>query len=128
MAVALSTLERTRLGAAAQAVGIAQGATDYASAYAKERISFGKPIFEHQAIAFKLAEMETKTARRRIGALEREIERAEATLRELEDELAGPEAWSTPERSADATVRHEAAKKAVEDAYSEWEQASSARR
>ena len=62
MAVALSTLERTRLGAAAQAVGIAQGATDYASAYAKERISFGKPIFEHQAIAFKLAEMETKTA------------------------------------------------------------------
>ena len=62
MAVALSTLERTRLGAAAQAVGIAQGATDYASAYAKERISFGKPIFEHQAIAFKLADMETKTA------------------------------------------------------------------
>ena len=62
MAVALSTLERTRLGAAAQAVGIAQGATDYASSYAKERISFGKPIFEHQAIAFKLADMETKTA------------------------------------------------------------------
>jgi alkylation response protein AidB-like acyl-CoA dehydrogenase len=62
MAVALSTLERTRLGAAAQAVGIAQGAIDYANAYAKERISFGKPIFEHQAIAFKLAEMETKTA------------------------------------------------------------------
>jgi acyl-CoA dehydrogenase len=62
MAVALSTLERTRLGAAAQAVGIAQGAVDYANAYAKERISFGKPIFEHQAIAFKLADMETKTA------------------------------------------------------------------
>ena len=62
MAVALSTLERTRLGAAAQAVGIAQGATDYAADYAKERISFGKPIFDHQAIAFKLADMETKTA------------------------------------------------------------------
>jgi len=62
MKVALSTLERTRLGAAAQAVGIAQGATDYASDYAKERISFGKPIFDHQAIAFKLADMETKTA------------------------------------------------------------------
>jgi alkylation response protein AidB-like acyl-CoA dehydrogenase len=62
MAVALSTLERTRLGAAAQAVGIAQGATDYATNYAKERISFGKPIFDHQAIAFKLADMETKTA------------------------------------------------------------------
>jgi alkylation response protein AidB-like acyl-CoA dehydrogenase len=62
MAVALSTLERTRLGAGAQAVGIAQGAIDYATAYAKERVSFGKPIFEHQAIAFKLADMETKTA------------------------------------------------------------------
>jgi acyl-CoA dehydrogenase len=62
MKVALSTLERTRLGAGAQAVGIAQGATDYAAQYAKERISFGKPIIDHQAIAFKLADMETKTA------------------------------------------------------------------
>ena len=62
MAVALSTLERTRLGAGAQAVGIAQGATDYATQYAKERVSFGKPIIEHQAIAFKLADMQTKTA------------------------------------------------------------------
>jgi len=62
MAVALSTLERTRLGAGAQAVGIAQGAIDYATTYAKERVSFGKPIIEHQAIAFKLADMETKTA------------------------------------------------------------------
>jgi alkylation response protein AidB-like acyl-CoA dehydrogenase len=62
MAVALSTLERTRLGAGAQAVGIAQGAIDYATTYAKERVSFGKSIIEHQAIAFKLADMETKTA------------------------------------------------------------------
>ncbi|MGH2919655.1 MAG: acyl-CoA dehydrogenase family protein, partial [Solirubrobacteraceae bacterium] len=44
LSVALATLERTRLGAAAQAVGIAQGATDYAAAYARERIAFGKPI------------------------------------------------------------------------------------
>ncbi|NLT04900.1 MAG: acyl-CoA dehydrogenase [Solirubrobacterales bacterium] len=62
MAVALSTLERTRLGAGAQAVGIAQGAIDYATGYAKERVSFGKPIIDHQAIAFKLADMETRTA------------------------------------------------------------------
>ncbi|HEX8121712.1 MAG TPA: acyl-CoA dehydrogenase family protein [Solirubrobacteraceae bacterium] len=62
LAVALGTLERTRLGAAAQAVGIAQGATDYARQYAAERITFGKPINEHQAIAFKLADMETGTA------------------------------------------------------------------
>jgi alkylation response protein AidB-like acyl-CoA dehydrogenase len=62
LSVALATLERTRLGAAAQAVGIAQGATDYANAYAKERIAFGKPINELQAIQFKLADMETRTA------------------------------------------------------------------
>ena len=60
--VALGTLERTRLGAAAQAVGIAQGATDYANGYAKERVAFGKPISELQAIQFKLADMETGTA------------------------------------------------------------------
>jgi len=62
LAVALGTLERTRLGAAAQAVGIAQGAIDYAVRYAKERIAFGKPIFELQGIQFKLADMATRTA------------------------------------------------------------------
>jgi len=62
LSVALGTLERTRLGAAAQAVGIAQGATDFASNYAKERIAFGKPINELQAIQFKLADMEAGTA------------------------------------------------------------------
>lgn len=62
MAVALGTLERTRLGAAAQAVGIAQGATDYAVQYAKEREAFGKPIIELQGLQFKLADMQTKTA------------------------------------------------------------------
>jgi alkylation response protein AidB-like acyl-CoA dehydrogenase len=60
--VALGTLERTRLGAAAQAVGIAQGATDYAVAYARERKQFGKAINEFQGIQFKLADMETRTA------------------------------------------------------------------
>ena len=62
LSVALATLERTRLGAAAQAVGIAQGATDYAVGYARERRQFGKPISEFQAIQFKLADMETSTA------------------------------------------------------------------
>ena len=62
IAVALGTLERSRLGAAAQAVGIAQGATDYAVAYAKERIAFGKPIIDLQGIQFKLADMQTGTA------------------------------------------------------------------
>jgi alkylation response protein AidB-like acyl-CoA dehydrogenase len=62
MRVALGTLERTRLGAAAQAVGIAQGATDFAVAFAKERIAFGKPIIDLQGIQFKLADMQTGTA------------------------------------------------------------------
>jgi alkylation response protein AidB-like acyl-CoA dehydrogenase len=62
LAVALATLERTRLGAAAQAVGIAQGATDYAISYARERTQFGRPINEFQAIQFKLADMQTRTA------------------------------------------------------------------
>ena len=62
LSVALATLERTRLGAAAQAVGIAQGATDYAVDYARERRQFGKAINEFQGIQFKLADMETRTA------------------------------------------------------------------
>src|SRR5579863_676004 len=60
--VAMSTLDRSRLGVAAQALGIAQGATDYAAAYARERKQFGKPINEFQGIQFKLADMETKCA------------------------------------------------------------------
>jgi alkylation response protein AidB-like acyl-CoA dehydrogenase len=60
--VAMATLDRSRLGVAAQAVGIAQGATDYAAAYAQERRQFGKPIGAFQGIQFKLAEMETRTA------------------------------------------------------------------
>jgi alkylation response protein AidB-like acyl-CoA dehydrogenase len=62
MAVALGTLDHSRLGVAAQAVGIAQGATDYAVAYARERTQFGKPINAFQGIQFKLADMETRTA------------------------------------------------------------------
>jgi alkylation response protein AidB-like acyl-CoA dehydrogenase len=62
MRVALSTLERTRLGAAAQAVGIAQGAIDYAVGYTKERIAFGRPIIELQGMQFKLADMQIGTA------------------------------------------------------------------
>src|SRR6059058_124449 len=62
LSIALATLERTRLGAGAQAVGIAQGATDYALGYARERIAFGAPILDLQAIQFKLADMETGTA------------------------------------------------------------------
>ena len=58
--IAMSTLDGGRIGIAAQALGIAQGAYDAAVAYAKERIQFGKPIGFQQAISFKIADMATK--------------------------------------------------------------------
>jgi alkylation response protein AidB-like acyl-CoA dehydrogenase len=60
LSVALGTLDFGRIGIAAQALGIAEAAFLYASEYAAERTTFGKPIAEHQAIAFKLADMQTK--------------------------------------------------------------------
>jgi alkylation response protein AidB-like acyl-CoA dehydrogenase len=57
--IALSNLEGGRIGIAAQALGIARAAFDAARAYASERVQFGKPIREHQAIAEKLADMQT---------------------------------------------------------------------
>jgi alkylation response protein AidB-like acyl-CoA dehydrogenase len=57
---ALSALELGRINIAARAVGVAQAAFDEAMKYSQDRETFGKPIFEHQAIAFKLAEMATK--------------------------------------------------------------------
>lgn len=57
---AMKTLAGGRIGIAAQALGIAAGAYELALAYSKERKAFGKPIHEHQAIAFKLADMATE--------------------------------------------------------------------
>lgn len=58
--IAMSTLNGGRIGIAAQALGIAAGAFELALHYAQQRITFGKPIFQHQAIQFKLAEMATQ--------------------------------------------------------------------
>jgi hypothetical protein len=57
--IALSNLEGGRIGIAATAVGMARSAFELALAYAKERETFGKPIIEHQAVAFRLADMAT---------------------------------------------------------------------
>lgn len=57
--IAMMTLDGGRNGIAAQAVGIAQGALDAATDYAKERIQFGKPISQQQGVGFKLADMAT---------------------------------------------------------------------
>jgi alkylation response protein AidB-like acyl-CoA dehydrogenase len=59
--IAMRILDRSRPGVAAQGLGIAQGATDYALEYARSRETMGKPIAEHQLIAGKLADMETRT-------------------------------------------------------------------
>jgi alkylation response protein AidB-like acyl-CoA dehydrogenase len=58
--IALANLEAGRIGIAAQAVGMARSAFEAALAYAAERSSFGKPIAEHQAVAFRLADMATE--------------------------------------------------------------------
>jgi butyryl-CoA dehydrogenase len=60
--IALANLEGGRIGIASQSVGLAQAALEIAVAYAHERQSFGKPIFEHQAVSFRLADMATKLA------------------------------------------------------------------
>ncbi|MGO4199726.1 acyl-CoA dehydrogenase family protein [Rhizobium sp. YAF28] len=58
--IALANLEGGRIGIAAQAVGMAQASFEAARDYARERTAFGKPIVEHQAIAFRLADMATR--------------------------------------------------------------------
>ena len=57
--IALANLEAGRIGIAAQAVGMARAAYEAALGYARERVAFGKPIAEHQAVAFRLADMAT---------------------------------------------------------------------
>lgn len=58
--IALSNLEGGRIGIAAQSIGMARAAYDVAVSYAKEREAFGKPIIQHQAVAFRLADMATE--------------------------------------------------------------------
>jgi acyl-CoA dehydrogenase len=57
--IAMSNLDSGRIGIAAQALGIAEAALEAATAYAKERVQFGKPIAAHQGVGFKLADMAT---------------------------------------------------------------------
>jgi butyryl-CoA dehydrogenase len=67
--IALANLEGGRIGIAAQAVGMARAAYEAALAYAKERESFGKKIIEHQAVAFRLADMATQIEAARLLVL-----------------------------------------------------------
>jgi alkylation response protein AidB-like acyl-CoA dehydrogenase len=67
--IALSNLEAGRIGIAAQSVGMAQAALEIAIGYAKDRKSFGKPIIEHQAVGFRLADLATRLEAARLMVL-----------------------------------------------------------
>jgi ATP-binding cassette, subfamily F, member 3 len=71
----------------------------------------------------KRSKKPSQRAARKAAKLEERIEQAEAELREVEEELSDPAAWSSPGRSERAGERHAAAKAAVEGLYAEWEQA-----
>jgi alkylation response protein AidB-like acyl-CoA dehydrogenase len=81
-ATAMRTLDHTRVTIAAQAVGIAQGALDFAKAYAKERMQFGKPIAEFQGLQFMIADMGMKleAARQMTYVAAAKSERGDADL------------------------------------------------
>jgi alkylation response protein AidB-like acyl-CoA dehydrogenase len=64
--IAMATLDRTRPGIGAQAVGVAQGALDFAVNYAKQRVQFGKPIAENQGLQFMIADMATEVEAARL--------------------------------------------------------------
>jgi alkylation response protein AidB-like acyl-CoA dehydrogenase len=74
---AMNVLNAGRIGIASQALGIASGAYDLALKYAQERIAFKKPIFQHQAIAFKLADMATNIMAAKMLVLKAACERDE---------------------------------------------------
>jgi alkylation response protein AidB-like acyl-CoA dehydrogenase len=86
--LAMKILDRSRPGVAAQALGIAQGATDYALEYAKTRETMGRPIVEHELIAAKLADMETACEAAR-GLLYRFGQMADAGVPDAELTKAG---------------------------------------
>jgi alkylation response protein AidB-like acyl-CoA dehydrogenase len=64
--IAMKVLDKSRPGIAAQALGIAAGALDYATNYAKERVAFGKPIGQQQGVGFMLADMKTEVEAARL--------------------------------------------------------------
>jgi alkylation response protein AidB-like acyl-CoA dehydrogenase len=82
--IALANLEGGRIGIAAQAVGLARAALEEATVYAHDRVAFGKPIFEQQAISFRLASMATEieAARQLVHFAARKKEAGEACLTE----------------------------------------------
>jgi ATP-binding cassette subfamily F protein 3 len=118
---------RPAAGGGKQAAGAGRPAAGGGKATSAGRAANGKG----SAAAAKRADRKPSGKRTRTGAgdgnaraqkqLEREIEAAEAALAALEQELADPSAWADPQRSADSTARHDAAKREVESLYARWE-------
>jgi ATP-binding cassette subfamily F protein 3 len=67
----------------------------------------------------------SKNQQRQAKRIEAEIEAAEATLAEIEEELADPSAWNDPRTAAKSTKRHEKAKRQLQELYAEWEAVAS---
>ena len=85
---AMKVLSGGRIGIAAQALGIAAGAFELSAKYSKERKSFGKPISEHQAIAFKLADMATQVEAARLLVYKSAIMKDEGKNFDMESAMA----------------------------------------
>ena len=117
LGIALGHLSAGRIGVAAQAVGIARAALEAARDYAREREAFGKPIIEHQAIAFRLAEMATEVEVARqmylhAAALEaagessiREASMAKLFASEMAERVCSARSRSTADTAISATSR-----------------------
>ncbi len=84
--IAMKVLDKSRPGIAAQALGIAQGALDYATEYARERMAFGKPISQQQGVAFMLADMKTEVEAARLLLYE--------AARKCDEEAADVTLWA----------------------------------
>jgi alkylation response protein AidB-like acyl-CoA dehydrogenase len=82
-ALVMKTLDFTRTTVGAQALGIAQGALDFAIGYAKERVAFGKPIISFQGISFKLADMAIK-----VEAARQLVYKSASQLQEIQKDLS----------------------------------------
>ncbi len=105
--------------------GKAPAAKQEAARRGAEQKALAAPQVLKQKPARPVAKRANRAARKAAtggeGQLERQIEAAEAALRAIEDELADPAAWSTPEATARSTSRHEQAKRAVSELYERWE-------
>jgi len=103
--VAMATLDGGRIGIAAQALGIARAAFEEATKYALDRKTFGKPIAEHQAIQFKLADMSTEISAARLLTWRAAVKKDQGVRHSLESSMAKVFASEVANRAAKEAVQ-----------------------